>query len=60
MVFLIQLTKNETLVNTSGLPAPAHGGIPHDTIPTITYSLASFLVTKAPPESPYKMEVIYI
>ena len=58
MVSLIQSTNNETLVKISGFAATPHGGSPHDTIPTITYSLASFLDTRAPPESPYKMKII--
>ena len=54
IVFLIQSTKNETFVNTSGLPSAPQAGRPHDTIPTITYLLSSVFDTRAPPESPFK------
>lgn len=42
----IQLTKEETLVKTSGKPTPQ--GVPQDTIPTST-----LLTTNGPPESPW-------
>ena len=52
IVSLIQSMKNETFVNTLGLPSSEQGSTPQDTIPISTYSVASFLVTKPPPESP--------
>lgn len=55
MITVIHVMKADTLVYTEGAFFAPQGNSPQETIPTTSASPKAFLLTKGPPESPWKI-----